>query len=215
MKASKISVVCFDMWGTLMKGGGIKLWQELQEILHAQDTAIKDFIKLGESTIMLHPYSLRKGLDKFALMLKTTASKMEIEKAFQLWWSYVEKARPYEEAESVLQKIKHLNIPAFILSNTDMSSFHFVIKKYNWLKYFEKFFLSAKFGVLKPNVKIFETVQNYLSLPQEQILMVDDSLHHGVLPARQFGWQALWVARGKEGKDKGRIEDLRGIFDFL
>jgi len=45
--------------------------------------------------------------------------------------------------------------------------------------------------------------------------MVDDSLNHGVIPARKFGWNALWVARGRKEKYTNKIDDLRGIFDFL
>ena len=82
-------------------------------------------------------------------------------------------------------------------------------------KIFQKFFLSPEIGVLKPNIKISETVQRYLQLPKPQILMVDDSLYHGVIPARQFGWQALWVARGKEGKYEARIENLKGVIDYI
>lgn len=215
MKSSKILAICFDMWGTLMKGGGVKLWQELYDLFHIEDVPIKEFIKLGEKSIMLKAIPLKTGLYVMAASLKSKVSKEEVERAFKLWWSYVETAKPYKETEFVLKRIAKLKIPSVIVSNTDISSFNFVIKKFGWNKYFNKFFLSAKIGVLKPHVKIFETVQDYLALPKVQILMVDDSLPHGVMPVRQFGWNALWVARGKKGKDKGRIEDLTGIFDFL
>ncbi len=210
-----ISAICFDMWGTLIKGGGVELWQELQIILNAQSISIRDFIKIGEKTTMIHPYSLKKGIEKFSDRLQIKIPQKNIKKAYNHWWSYVEIAHPYEEIESVLEKIHRMNVRTSIISNTDASSFNFVIKKFHWQKYFEKFFLSSEIGVLKPDVKIFSTVQEYLALPKEQIIMVDDSLTHGVYPARRFGWQVLWVARQKEGKDENRIEDLRGILDFL
>ena len=45
--------------------------------------------------------------------------------------------------------------------------------------------------------------------------MVDDSLQHGVYPAREFDWKALWVARGKKGEDERRIENLKGVLKYV
>lgn len=68
-----------------------------------------------------------------------------------------------------------------------------------WKKYFKKFFLSSDLGVLKPDIKILKAVEQYLNIPKQNILMVDDSLYHGVIPAKNFGWQTttstLRVAR--------------------
>lgn len=100
-----------------------------------------------------------------------------------------------------------------IISNTDSFSMPFKIKSYGWDHFFEAYFLSTDYGVLKPHQKIFKAVEKHFGLPKEKILMVDDSLYHGVEPARKFGWQALWVARGRQGKDPAKIEDLRGIFE--
>lgn len=226
---NKISAVCFDMWGTLTEGGGQKQWDDLQEILGAIHVDKKTFLKLGEENLLMHPWPLREGIRNLAARLELKIDNKTVEKSFKCWWNYVQRSKPYPEVESVLDKLKNLErsretrtntkIRLFIISNTDVEAFNFKIKKLGWQKYFEKFFLSAEIGVLKPHVKIFETVQKYISLPKTQILMVDDSLHHGVHPARHFGWQALWVARGKQSasrrKDEARIEDLSGIIEKL
>lgn len=226
MKKVKISAICFDMWGTLCEGGGQKQWDDLQGILGANSINKKIFLKLGEESLLMHRWPLRDGIKNLAkkvtdikhLSSSVILNKVKdliIEKAFKSWWSYVQKAKPYPEVEEVLKRLKSKNLRLFIISNTDVEAFDFKIKSLGWKKYFEKFFLSAKIGVLKPNNKIFQTVQNYLPLPKNQILMVDDSLHHGVYSARAFGWNALWLARGRNEKDLEKIEDLSGIIRKL
>lgn len=215
MKQAKIKAICFDMWGTLMKGGGAKLWEELQEILVAKNFLLKDFIRKGEEATMLHDYPLDRGLSLLALSLGRDIPNKIIKKAYRHWWSYVKIARPYNETEEVLKKLSKFEISLVVMSNTDLSSFNFVFAKFGFRKYFKKIFLSARLGILKPHKKMFQAVQDHLKLPKSVILMIDDSLQRGVYPAREFGWNAVWLARGKKDKDSGKIENLKEIFAFL
>ncbi len=203
------------MWGTLCEGGSGKEWIELKAILKANSVGIETFQKQGLVSLLKKPWSLREGIRHLAQRLNLKVSDKMLEKAYKSWWGLVLKSQPYPETIDVLKRLKQKQLRLVIISNTDSESFYFEMNRFNLHKYFEKFFLSAEIGVLKPNVKIFEAVQAYLTVPKSQVLMIDDSLYHGVLSVRKFGWQALWVARGKDGKDKARIEDLKGIFDFL
>ncbi len=215
MKKPKIKAVCFDMWGTLMTGGGMKMWYDLQEIFSATNLEIREFITLGEKSVMIRPYTLKKGVTVFAHLINPKMTGSAINKAYNLWSFYLQKAIPYPETIGVLEKIHEMGVPLVIVSNTDMTAFNFVMKKFDIKKYFKKFFLSAQLGCLKPDLKIFRAAQDYLRLSKDQILMIDDSLLHGVLSAREFGWRALWVARGKPGIDPGKIENLDEIFNYL
>ncbi len=215
MHKLKISAICFDMWETLCPGGGQKQWDELQEILRADFVDKKTFLKLGEESLLMHSWSLKEGIRNLIKNLKLKMKNENIDEAYECWWRYVQKSKPYPEVTEALNKLKQDKQRMFIISNTDVESFNFKIKKLGWEKYFERFFLSSEIGVLKPSVKIFETVQRYLNVPKAQIIMVDDSLYYGIYPAKRFGWKALWIAREKEGKHKGKIEDLKGILDFI
>lgn len=226
MKKIQISAICFDMWGTLCEGGGQKQWDDLQAILGANSVDKKTFLKLGEENLLMHPWPLRDGIKNLANKLTdikhhsssvilSEAKDLIIEKAYNIWWEYVQKSKPYPEVEAVLDKLEQLKIRKFIISNTDVEAFDFKIKTLGWNKYFEKFFLSAEIGTLKPNIKIFQAVQDYLQLPKKQILMVDDSLQHGVSPARSFGWKALWIAREKNSINVEKIQNLREIFPIM
>ena len=215
MKQNKILAVCFDMWGTLFEGGGGKEWEDLQQNLRALDIEKKKFYRLGLKNLLLHPWPLREGIRHLANILNLNADHKTINKAYRSWWQIVEKSKPYPEVKEVLDKLEQLKIRKFIISNTDSQSFYYEIKKFDLKKYFERFFISSQIGSLKHEGKMFELAHDYLSFPKNQVLMVDDSLNHGVEPARQFGWQALWIARGRKEKYTNKIDDLRGIFDFL
>lgn len=222
MESSKISAVCCDMWGTLCSGGGGREWENLQSNLGAGAVEKKTFYKLGLDNLLLHSLPLRDGIRHLAQKLNLKINNKIIERAYKSWWQIVEKSKPYPETIEVLKKLKRSGLQLIIISNTDSESFYFKIKQYNLNKYFEKFYISSEIGSLKHEGKMFELAQDYLSTPKNQVLIVDDSLDHGVIPARQFGWRALWVARGKKEKDRfnlpageAGIEDLRSIFDFL
>lgn len=210
-----MKAICFDMWGTLMTGGGMKMWYDLQEIFGKTNMELREFITLGEKSVMIRPYSLEKGVRVFATLVDPKISDSVVKKAYNLWSSYIQKAVPYLETIEVLEGIKKMGIPLIIVSNTDMTAFNFCMKKFDMQKYFKKLFLSAKLGCLKPDLKIFQAAQDYLGLPKNQVLMVDDSLAHGVIPARNFGWQAVWVSRDRPGSDFNKIQDLRGVLNYL
>ena len=203
------------MWGTLVEGGGQAQMDDLQSILGAKRIGKKKFLDQVEKSLLTHPWLLQDGVADLAQKLGLEVSQTVIQKGFKSWWGYIQRARSFKETQAVLTKLKKAKVRMVVISNTDLPAFEFKIKKLGWQKFFEKFFLSADFGVLKPHRKIFQAVEKYLQLPKEKILMVDDSLYHGVYPAREFGWQALWVARGREGDDTDKIEDLRGILKRL
>jgi len=203
------------MWGTLCESGGSEQWNELQNNLGAKKIERKIFVRQGERNLLLFSGSLLDGIKNLAKEFKLNTNKTQIEKAYKTWYGHVQRSKPYPETINVLEKLKHAKIRMCIISNTDSESFYFKIKQYRLGRFFERSFISSKLGYLKPNPKIFQKVQNYLNLPKNQIVMIDDSLYHGVISARKFGWNSLWVARGKEGQDRLRIEDLTGIFEYL
>lgn len=215
----KINTICFDMWGTLCEGGGGKAWNDLQNTLGADLIDEKIFQKQGLDALLKHSWDLKTGIKKLARTFNLKTDKTNINTAYRSWWYYVEKSKIYPETIAVLEELLKRGIRLIIISNTDTESFYYEINKFKLKKYFEKFFISAKLGSLKHEGKMFAEVQNYLKTAKDRILLVDDSFEHGVLPARKFGWRALWVARGKKysgrRNDKFKINNLRSIFDFL
>lgn len=212
---NKIKAICFDMWGTLCSGGKGTEWKILQQKLAADSIEPKLFRNRGEEIFFTNNLTIKNGLLQLTESLNIKSNKKTFNSALRFWKSLARKSQPFPETAFVLKKLAESGLRLFVISNTDSEPFYFKMKEIAQNKYFEKFFLSSELGLLKPDVRIFQTVQKYIAFAKDQILMVDDSLYHGVLPARKFGWKALWLARDREGKDKYKINDLKGIFNFL
>lgn len=211
----KVNSICFDMWGTLVRGGGRAQIEELKRILGGQNIDENTFLKEIEQSLLTQPWTLEESISNLSRQLGLKVNEGVVKKGYESWWGYIQRSRPFPETEEVLVKLKRKNKRMIIVSNTDLLSIQFKLKKLGWNKYFERLFISAEMGILKPDIRMFEAAERYLGTSKKEILMVDDSLYHGVLPARQFGWQALWVARGKQGSGLGKIEDLKGVLEFL
>lgn len=188
-----IKAICFDFWGTLVEVSGRKQINDLKQILGAGIIDDKSFLKQVELSLLTRPWPLKKGIKDLAEKLKITVDKSTIDKACQSWWSYVEKSKPFPESEDVLDKLNRRGIILIIISNTDREAFDYKIKTLGWKKYFKKFFLSCDLGVLKPNIKIFKEAERFLNIPKQNILMIDDSLPHGITPTKKLSWQTFWI----------------------
>ncbi len=69
---------------------------------------------------------------------------------------------------------------------------------------------------LKPELKIFERVVKRLGTNYENTLMVGNSLHYDIEPARKLGMRAILVDYKKKYKeDKDRIEHLKELKQIL
>src|SRR3989344_2517368 len=212
MKQCKIKAVCFDMWGTLCTGGKGNEWKILQQKLSADLIEPKLFRNRGEEIFFTRNLNVENGLLQLTESLNLKSNKKTFNSALRFWKSLARKSQPFPETAFVLKKLAELGLRLFVVSNTDSEPFYFKVNETALIKYFEKFFLSSELGLLKPDVRIFKTMQKYLAFSKDQILMVDDSLYHGVLPARKFGWKALWVSRKKTETNKFQIKSLEEIF---
>jgi len=88
-----------------------------------------------------------------------------------------------------LPKIKKL-FPICVLSNTNIIHREYGWKKYTFLKYFDKLFLSYEIGHVKPEKEIYLFVQNSLKVHPYEILYIDD-IEDYVDAAKEVGWNAI------------------------
>lgn len=208
-------LVCFDMWDTLCHGGGRKQILAVRAALHANNITYEPFLQQIEQSLMTKAWSLEQGITDLVMKLKLPKKEKLIKKVTDVWINYIQSLQPFPETMAVLKKLKQAGIKLALVSNTDVTSIKIKIPELGWDKYLDMLFLSAEIGVLKPNRKIFQTIENYFKSPKNQVLFVDDSLYYGIYPARKFGWQALWINRGKPGEDKNEINDLNGVFKYV
>jgi putative hydrolase of the HAD superfamily len=78
----------------------------------------------------------------------------------------------------------------FLLSNTNSIHFDYIMKKYKIMSKFDKFYLSYKLHISKPDSKIYKTVLNNNKFNPNEYLYIDDILKY-VKVAKSLGINAV------------------------
>ena len=58
--------------------------------------------------------------------------------------------------------------------------------------------VSGDYDINKPDVRIFEIMQEKLQLPNDSLYYVGDSLENDIVGANNAGWKAIWINRYKK-----------------
>ena len=93
------------------------------------------------------------------------------------------------EVIDLLPKLKK-NYTLCLLSNTSEMHKEYGYKDHEYLKYFDKLFLSYEVGAVKPEKEIYAAVENYTGKPPEEHLFIDDILEY-VQGAKSCGWDGI------------------------
>jgi len=94
-----------------------------------------------------------------------------------------------EDVISLLPQIKE-NYKLVLLSNTNEIHKEYGYEHYEFLKNFDKLFLSHEVGAIKPEEKIYRTVEEYTQKPSAEHLFIDDIIEY-VNGAKKCGWDAI------------------------
>lgn len=81
-----------------------------------------------------------------------------------------------------------------LLSNTNVLHFQYVKEKYEFFKLFDRFFLSYKMKLMKPDRKIYETFLRSVPYKADEIFFIDDTPEN-IETARQLGMSVLYNKR--------------------
>lgn len=77
-----------------------------------------------------------------------------------------------------------------LLSNTNYIHYKYGYKHYEFLKLFDKLFLSYQIGALKPEKKIYKTVEEFTGKPSNEHFFIDDMKEY-VDGAKKCGWDGV------------------------
>jgi len=91
-----------------------------------------------------------------------------------------------------LESLKSSGRRLALLSNADQR-FHNVMEALKLRSYFEQVFLSGEVGYEKPDVRIFQYVEQVCQVDPLQICHVGDSIKHDIEGARAAGWHAFYI----------------------
>ena len=126
----------------------------------------------------------------------------------RMWYDrWIELASPRIEGSIALQQaLRAKGVPVFALTNFGKHSFEEALPQMGFLTDFDRLYVSGRMGVIKPDPRIYQMVEEDCGLSPDSLLFTDDRADNITAAARrgwrthQFeswqGWAARLVAEG-------------------
>lgn len=163
--------IVLDLGGVLVKITPDKFYKKISQISNLKIEElkkIKNLITLGKIT----PHFAFKNLIKKYNLNITLKDFLD-----SFLYDYIE--GEIEGATEFLNQLKSKKFRLILLSNTNALHFNYIKKNMlQNLKMFNKFYLSYKLHLAKPDKKIFKFVLNDLKVQPENIIFIDDTLEN-------------------------------------
>ena len=101
---------------------------------------------------------------------------------------------------SILELAKENNIKLGIITNGPSEHQWSKVKTLGIERWINKdnIVVSGDYDINKPDVRIFEIMQEKLQLPNDSLYYVGDSLENDIVGANNAGWKAIWINRYKK-----------------
>lgn len=186
MKHRKYSAVVFDLGNVLIPFDYSIIIKKLNEV---EDGLGESFYKKYQTDYHVHrqletwELSTEEFLD---IMMEWTNHKITKENFCEIYSNIF---TVNENVVSLLPELKK-KYKLVLLSNTNYIHQKYGWEKYEFLKYFDKLILSHEVGAIKPQEKIYRTVEAFTQLPSEEHIFIDDVLEY-VEGAKKCGWDAV------------------------
>ncbi|WP_406735711.1 HAD family hydrolase [Thioclava sp. GXIMD4215] len=88
----------------------------------------------------------------------------------------------------LLRALRSKGIPVFALSNFGIGTFAMAEEKYDFLQEFDRRYISGHMGVIKPDPKIYQMLEEDCGVAPEALLFADDRSDN-ITAAKARGWQ--------------------------
>lgn len=123
---------------------------------------------------------------------------------------------PYPESIEVLEELKYLSVPLYVVSNWDIE-LEKVLEDLGWTGYFDGIVASAVLGVEKPRREIFEEALRLSGLRADRAVMVGNDPVSDVRGAFEAGVDSVFVARKDQAAPEAThvLPDLRGLPEIV
>jgi 2-haloacid dehalogenase len=103
--------------------------------------------------------------------------------------NWIELATPLiPRSVDLLRQLRARGVPVFALTNFGIGSFAFARTRYGVLDEFDRRYISGHMGVIKPDPRIYERVEEDCGIAPERLLFTDDRIDN-IHAARARGWQ--------------------------
>jgi len=121
-----------------------------------------------------------------------------------LWWhdNWIDLASPrIDHSIHLLHALRRKGVAVFALSNFGDSSFAYAQTQYDFLRAFDRFYISGRMGAIKPDPQIYAMVEADCGLPPDKLIFTDDKAEN-IAAAAARGWKTHlfdgpgpWAAR--------------------
>lgn len=182
----KYSVIVFDLGNVLLPFDYNIMLDKLNKI---EKNLGQKFLKY-----YMENYNIHRAFERGELpekdFLETMVSNLNYKinkKTFCIYYSSV-----FKENKNVISLLPELkkNYMLVLLSNTNPIHREYSWKNFDFLKYFDKQILSYKVKALKPEKKIYKTVENFTKKPSVEHLFIDDIKEY-TEGAKKMGWDSV------------------------
>jgi 2-haloacid dehalogenase len=104
---------------------------------------------------------------------------------------------PIPRSIGLLRALRARGIPVFALTNFGIESFAYAQTQFDFLNEFDREYVSGRMGVIKPDPRIYEMVEEDCGVPPGRLLFTDDRADN-IRAAAARGW-AVHHFEGPEG----------------
>lgn len=174
----------------------------------------KEFIKTRGASIgtkeeffdKTNIYAFEKGEVDSISFIETVKSLLQVEtKTEEIIHSWKNIFCPLLDMIELCNSLKG-KVKTCILSNTNALHWEHLDQHYKVNSLTDKHFTSFDLGTMKPDPKIYEPVEDYLGVPINNILFIDD-LPENIAAAEERGWKGV--------VHKDYLETKKIVLDFL
>lgn len=186
MNGKIIKVIVFDLGNVLIPFDYSIAVKRLNAI---EENLGEAFLTFYKANYEVHRSFERGDLSKekfISLMLSALSNKVDEETFCKI---YSEIFTVNEDVASLLPKLKQ-NYKLVLLSNTNAIHKKYGWNQYNFISYFDKLILSHEVNAVKPEEKIYKTVEACTQLPPAAHIFIDDILEY-VNGAKKLGWDEI------------------------
>lgn len=182
----KYSAIVFDLGQVIVPFDYIHFVKKVNK--HKPGSGEK-FLKLYKDNYSIHR-DFEKGLlpeKEFISIMRNYLDHIIDGETFCKYWSDI--FTPDEKVISLLPLLKQ-KYKLYLISNTNSIHKRYGFQHYEFLKLFDKLFLSHEVKHIKPEEEIYRAVEKVSGFPSEEHIFIDDILEY-VEAAKKLGWDGI------------------------
>ena len=209
-----VKAIILDFWGTLVENGVWSPIKQVQQILNL-NIPFSEYVGRMEQAMMTKKFnSLREAFEAVCEEFKVECNEEKMEALIGMWNKSWMLAKPYEEVQEELGKLKE-EYKLILVSNTDNFSINQVLDKFQLREYFDHVFLSYEVGLLKTDPKFLKKVLKETKLAAEDCVLVGDSILSDMEAAREAGIKSVLMDHKQRQHFQPKIRNLKELPSIL